>query len=225
MIIAIDGTASSGKSSIARALGKKLGFSVLGTGSIYRAIALKLLNLGIKADDDESIKQILETTTIESVYNGETTYIVLDGIIQPAASLNSHEVSVFVPHIASKEYVRVFVRKIQHDVANKNENIIVEGRDIGSVVFPEADIKLFIDADAVTRAKRRQANYLEQGKATSIEDVLAEIEERDNEDRTREVSPLIMTSDSMLIDTSSCSIDESVNMILKMVSDKRLNSI
>lgn len=225
MIIAIDGTASSGKSSIAKALGKRLGFAVLGTGSIYRAIALKLLNLGIKADDEESIKQILETTTIESIYNGETTSIVMDGIVQPLSALNSQEVSVFVPHVADKEFVREFVRKIQHDVALKNENIIVEGRDIGSVVFPEADLKLFIDADAVTRAKRRQANYLEQGQATSIDDVLAEIEERDNEDRNREISPLIMTSDSMLIDTSSCSVDESVNMILKMVSDKRLNSI
>ncbi len=223
MIIAIDGTASSGKSSIARELGKRLGFNVLGTGSIYRAISLKLLNLKIDKDDDDAIKQILDTTTIESTFVNGTTTIYMDGILQPLDELNSHEVSVFVPHIAEKEFVREFVRAIQRQTAEAYPNIIVEGRDIGSVVFPDAEIKLFIDADALTRAKRRQANYLEQGKNLDLDEVLNEIEERDNEDRQRDISPLIMTSTSILIDTSSCSVEESVNRILKIVSDMNLN--
>ena len=220
MIIAIDGTASSGKSTISRELGKKLNISVLGTGSIYRAITLKVLNFNIRPYDDNRIKEMLETTIIESEFINGKTHIVIDGISQDLASLNSHEVSKLVPYISAKPFVREYVRNIQRTQASKHKDIIVEGRDIGSVVFPNADIKLFIDADEKTRAKRRKANYDQQGLNTPLNEVLKEIHERDEQDRSRSLSPLIMTSDAIIIDTSSLTIEESVNEIIKIINDK-----
>ncbi len=221
MIIAIDGTSSSGKSTISRILGQKLNITVLGTGSIYRAITLKMINFSINIDDDERIKQMLNTTIIESKYSNGNTTIYLDGIIQNPNDLNSPEVSSMVALVSCKGYVREFVRNIQRHEASLYDNIIVEGRDIGSVVFPNAEIKLFIDADEKTRAKRRQANYLEQGKNISLEEVIKEIDERDERDRNRSISPLIMTSDAIIIDTSSMTVDQSVQEIIKIIQEKR----
>lgn len=222
MIIAIDGTASSGKSSISRELGKRLDFCVLGTGSLYRALTLKLINLSIAPDDEQMIKNTLLTTTIESEYEGGRTKIYLDGIEQDLNLLNSHEVSVLVAHVACKEYVREFVRKIQRETASKHQNIIVEGRDIGSVVFPNADVKLFIDASVTARAERRLIDYKNQGKKITLESVIKEIEQRDQQDRERELSPLMMTSDSILIDTTNNTINDSVEEVLNILKDKNL---
>ena len=223
MIIAIDGTASSGKSTISRELGKTLGVHVLGTGSLYRAITLKTINLGIAPDDDARIEQMLESTILESRSEEGQTTVLLDGIVQSRDKLNSPEVSDIVATISAKEYVRKFVRKIQRQEAERFANIIVEGRDIGSVVFPDADIKLFIDADIKTRALRRQADYEKAGKEFDIDKVIESIRERDEQDREREISPLIMTSESIIVDTSQMSVKESVDHILKILSDRRLN--
>lgn len=223
MIIAIDGTASSGKSTLSRALGKALGINVLGTGSLYRAITLKIINLNIDVNDDDRIAEMLDNTILESRFNNDTTSIVLDGIVQSYSQLNSEEVSNLCPQISCKEYVRVFVRRIQKHEAEKHHNIIVEGRDIGSVVFPEAEIKLFIDADIKTRAKRRQLDLYKSGVKVKYEDVLNDLIARDEADRKREISPLLMTSDSIIIDTSSMSVKESVNQIIKILADKKLN--
>ena len=221
MIIAIDGTSSSGKSTIARALGKKLNISVIGTGSIYRAIALKMLNFGIDEHDDIRIKTMLDSTIINIGFSAGKASIIIDGILQKADDLNSPEVSVFTPKIANKPFVREFVRKIQKQEAQNHKDIIIEGRDIGSVVFPNAEVKIFIDADETTRAKRRLNDYIKQGKNKTLQDVILELEERDNEDRTREISPLIMTSESIIIDTTSYTIEESLETIIKIINNKK----
>ncbi|MBR2909864.1 MAG: (d)CMP kinase [Clostridia bacterium] len=221
MIIAIDGTSSSGKSSIARALGKKLNISVIGTGSIYRAIALKMLNFGIDENDDSRINTMLDSTIINIGFSAGKISVIVDGILQKPNDLNSPNVSKFTPKMACKEIVREFVRKIQKQEALNHKDIIIEGRDIGSVVFPNAEVKIFIDADQTIRAKRRLADYIAQGKNKTLEEVLSELEERDNEDRNRELSPLIMTSDSVIIDTTSYTIDECVEKIIKIINSKK----
>ena len=223
MIIAIDGTSSSGKSTIARTLGKRLNISVIGTGSIYRALALKMLNFGIDADDDSRINSMLDSTIINIGFSAGKISIIVDGILQQPNDLNSPNVSVFTPKMACKEFVREFVRKIQKQEALNHKDIIIEGRDIGSVVFPNAEVKIFVDADLTTRAKRRLADYTAQGKQKTLEDVIKELELRDNEDRNRELSPLIMTSDSIIIDTTSYSITESVDKIVKVIEEKTKN--
>lgn len=219
MIIAIDGTSSSGKSSIAKELGRRLDIHVLGTGSLYRAVALKMINLSIEIKDDELIKTMLSTTNIESHFEKGKISISIDGISVPLSSLNSQEVSALSAEVAQKPYVREFVRSIQHSEAEKHQHIIVEGRDIGSVVFPNADIKLYIDADIMTRAKRKQATYLEGGEVVPLNEVARQLEQRDKEDRERNISPLIMTSTSIFIDTSNETLDESVNKIINIISD------
>lgn len=221
MIIAIDGTASSGKSSLSKAMAKKLHIPVIGTGSIYRAIALKLLTFEIDDFDDVKIKSVLDSTIIEVKFEDYSPYIVLDGIRQNPSKLSSHSVSVFTPKIANKPFVREFVRKIQKKTAKHNKDIIVEGRDIASIVFPNADLKLYVDADLETRAKRRQQDYISQGKNFSYEEVVAEIQARDEEDMNRSSSPLIMTSDSVLIDTTDTSLEECVDNVIRLYNEKR----
>ncbi len=221
MIIAIDGTSSSGKSSIAKELGRRLGFHVLGTGSLYRAVALKMLNLSIDLSDDEMIKTMLSTSKIESHFENGVISISIDGIDTPMSTLNSQEVSALSAEVAQKPFVREFIRSIQHAEAEKHQHIIVEGRDIGSVVFPDAEIKLYIDADIVTRAKRKQATYHENGEDVKLEEVIRQLEQRDKEDRERDISPLIMTSTSIFVDTSAETLDQSVNKIIDLISEIR----
>lgn len=222
MIIAIDGTASSGKSSIAKALSKKLSIPILGTGSIYRAIALKMLNFNIDPNDDEFIKRTLDSTILNIHFSNNIPTIMVDNFVQELDKLNSHDVSIFTPKIACKDFVREFVRKIQKNHATKLENIIVEGRDIGSVVFPNAEVKFFIDADLTTRATRRLNDYIKQGKNITLQEVINELETRDNEDRFRHLSPLIMTEDSIILDTSSLNIEDAVNKMIKIIKEKGL---
>jgi len=221
MIIAIDGTSSSGKSTLSRELGKKLNICVLGTGSIYRAIALKLINLNINKDEDIKIKQMLESTKIQSKYIDKKTKIYVDGIEQSNEILSSHDVSVFTPFIASKEFVREYVRKIQKQMAKDNKNIIVEGRDIGSVVFPNADIKLFVDASIEARAQRRLTDYKSQGKNYSLKQVIDEVEKRDQQDKTRHSSPLIKTNDAYLINTTNTTVTEAVDIVINLIKNKK----
>lgn len=219
MIIAIDGTSSSGKSSISKELGKKLNIPVLGTGLIYRAVAKKLFGLTSIKGNDKALNEILALTTITTQYEGDKCQIIMDGLEEPDFILHSPDISKFTPVIAVNPIIREFVRKIQHQEAKIHKNIIVEGRDIGSVVFPNADFKFFIDADIKTRAERRLNDYINQGRNDqTLEMVINEIEHRDEQDRNREISPLIMTSDAHIIDSSNTSIIKCVNQMIEIIN-------
>lgn len=217
MIIAIDGTSSSGKTSIARELGKLLNIPVLGTGAIYRAVALKLYNASVDISNDDNIKQILQTTNITTKYDNGKCVVFLDGLEEPDFVLHSPHISVYTPTIAINPIIREYVRSIQHQEANIHENLIVEGRDIGSVVFPDADYKFFIDAEIKARAQRRLNDYISQGKEFTLEDVIKEIEHRDDQDRKREISPLIMTSDAHLRDSSDYNAKQCAEQIANII--------
>ena len=223
MIITFDGTTSSGKSSIAKELSIQTKICYVSTGAIYRAITKKCLNLGVSPEDNEKLKFILETTDLEYYQEKDKTVIKVDGLVQSPKELHSPEVSNSTPLYASKDFVRVYVRNIQRMLANKNENIIVEGRDIGSVVFPEADFKFFVDADLRARAERRFMDYMEQGKTINLSQVVQDIKERDSQDREREHSPLVMTQDAILIDTTNLTIQESVAKIKKIIDEKTMS--
>lgn len=225
MVIAIDGTASSGKSSVSKELAKRLGFPLLGTGAVYRAIAHKALFMNIEPDDDAALAQMLESTEIESVSNAGGSTVYVDKMPVPESRLNSPEVGHVVASYAVKDFIRVFVRSIQHKAARDNENIIVEGRDIGSVVFPDADIKFFIDADLETRAKRRYEDFLRQGKNISLDEVIRELQTRDEQDKHRNLSPLIMTSDAILIDSSDLTIAQVVDELVEKINSKKENNV
>lgn len=221
MIIAIDGTASSGKTSASRELSKRLNIPLLPTGLIYRAITLKALSENISPDNKFALLKMIERTEIDLVYMNKEVSIYLDRLPVSYEQLKSQDVSENVAHYSCIPFVREFVRKIQKEQANKYADVIVEGRDIGSVVFPNADIKFFVDADLETRAKRRQKEYLSKGENLSLEKVKEIINARDEEDRHREISPLIMTSDSVLIDTSDMTILGVVDEMIQKINQKK----
>lgn len=221
MIIAIDGTASSGKTSASRELSKRLNIPLLPTGLIYRAITFKALSENISPDNKFALLKMIERTEIDLVYMNKEVSIYLDRLPVSYEELKSQEVSENVALYSCIPFVREFVRKIQKEQAKKYADVIVEGRDIGSVVFPNADIKFFVDADLETRARRRQKEYLSKGENLSLEKVKEIINARDEEDRHRVLSPLIMTSDSVLIDTSDMTILGVVDEMIQKINQKK----
>ena len=225
MIIAIDGTASSGKTSAAKELSKRLDVPLLPTGLIYRAITLKAINENIVPENQSGLSKMLESTTIETVYMNKSVSVYLDKLPVSYELLKSEKVSENVAKYACIPFVREYVRKIQRQQADLHKNIIVEGRDIGSIVFPNADIKFFVDADLETRAIRRQKEFLNAGENMSLEQVKEAIIERDEADRKRMISPLIMTSDAILIDTSNMNVIQVVDLMIEKINQKKKHEI
>lgn len=225
MIIAIDGTASSGKTSAAKELSKRLDVPLLPTGLIYRAITLKAINENIVTENQSGLSKMLESTTIETVYMNKSVSVYLDKLPVSYELLKSEKVSENVAKYACIPFVREYVRKIQRQQADLHKNIIVEGRDIGSIVFPNADIKFFVDADLETRAIRRQKEFLNAGENMSLEQVKEAIIERDEADRKRMISPLIMTSDAILIDTSNMNVMQVVDLMIEKINQKKKHEI
>lgn len=215
--IAIDGPAAAGKSTIAKILAKNLGFEYLDTGAMYRAATIKALRLGINLDDESQYDFIL-STTIDFI-NGE---IYLDGE-NVNEEIRSLEVSNNVSVVCKYKIVRDRMVELQQEVAN-NKNIIMDGRDIGTVVLPNANLKIFLIASAEERAKRRLLEREAKGNNTlSLEETIQEICERDRKDSTREINPLRKANDAIEIDSSQLSINEVVEKITQLVRERGWN--
>lgn len=216
MIIAIDGTVCSGKSTIAKRLAKHLGFSHLNTGAIYRAITIKALNCGYNEGDIKKIKEMLEQTTVEQFRDDSGQMkVVLDGA-DVTDVINTPTISQNVSHYSKIVEVRDFVKKVQKDLSKKGDWVI-EGRDIGTVVFPEAELKIFMTADVLVRAKRRQNDYIRQGKNMPLDDVKMEILARDKEDMERKISPLKPADDAVIYYNDGSDIDKVIDELSKLV--------
>lgn len=215
--IAIDGPAAAGKSTIAKILAKNLGFEYLDTGAMYRAATIKALRLGINLDDESQYDFIL--TTIIDFINGE---IYLDGE-NVNEEIRSLEVSNNVSVVCKYKIVRDRMVELQQEVAN-NKNIIMDGRDIGTVVLPKANLKIFLIASAEERAKRRLLEREAKGNNTlSLEETIQEICERDRKDSTRDINPLRKADDAIEIDSSQLSINEVVEKITQLVRERGWN--
>lgn len=215
--IAIDGPAAAGKSTIAKILAKNLGFEYLDTGAMYRAATIKALRLGINLDDEKQYDFIL-TTTIDFI-NGE---IYLDGE-NVNEEIRSLEVSNNVSVVCKYKIVRDRMVELQQEVAN-NKNIIMDGRDIGTIVLPNANLKIFLIASPEERAKRRLLEREEKGNnSLSLEQTIQEICERDRKDSTREINPLRKADDAIEIDSSQLSINEVVEKITQLVRERGWN--
>lgn len=213
MIIAIDGTSGSGKSTLAKNLAKKLNFGFFSAGSLYRTITLKAQNLHIKPSEDDKLQYMIEHTEIIYSYDGTKSTMLLDGI-DVASSLHSEDISASVAKYACKPYIREYVCSLQRDTQNHNENIVMEGRDIGSVIFPNAEMKIYVDCNVETRAKRRFNELSENDPTLTYEQVLEDLKDRDYKDMHREISPLIMCENAYLIDSSLNTIDECLELAL-----------
>jgi len=208
-VVAIDGPAASGKSSVARELARRLGFVYANSGAIYRAITWHLLEKGITAEDFDGVVQALESASITSCLLGGESRILIDNV-DPAEHLRDSRVNESVAQVSSLPAVREIVAKKLHDNA-RSDDLVVEGRDIGSVVFPNTPYKFYVDASPGVRLQRRAA----QGERD-------EIALRDHADSSRPVSPLVIAKDAHVIDTSHLTVEKVVCEILARLKETGL---
>jgi len=219
LIIAIDGPAGSGKSTIAARLAKKFGYVNLESGAMYRALALKAMEQGVSLDDGEGLRRLADSTVIELEPHGEGNRVMLDGR-DVSQRIRDADVTAAASRVSMHPPVRQRMVLRQRELG-RDGGVVMEGRDIGTAVFPNADVKVFLEADAETRAERRlrqNGSHSSEGK----QQVLAELVARDERDRTRSASPLIPAPNAMIVDTTHKTIDEvvaEVEGIVKMVDE------
>lgn len=215
--IAIDGPAGAGKSTIAKAAAKELGFIYVDTGALYRTVGVNALRKGINTRDSEKVAQTLDNLTIELKFENKEQKVYLFGedvskeIRTPAASMAASDVSA-VPE------VRKYLFDSQRNIAKTN-SCIMDGRDIGTVVLPHADVKIFLTATPEKRAKRRYDELIQKGSNVSFEEVLSDLKERDYNDSHREVAPLKPADDSILIDTSELNLEDSIQKVISVIKE------
>ena len=214
MIIAIDGPAGSGKSSTAKAVAQKLGFQHIDTGAMYRVITLKALREGVDFRDDAKMGDLTRNTKIEFDGVIPNVRVFMDGE-DVSQEIRNDVVTKNVSDYCAVKIVRELLVEQQRNIA-KTGNWVAEGRDMGSVVFTNAELKIFMIANVETRAKRRQKDFEKLGEQKSIEELIADIEARDKKDSSRENSPLVKPADAIEIDTSDLSFDEQVEKIIEL---------
>lgn len=204
--IAIDGPAGAGKSTIARALAKRLSYIYVDTGAMYRAMALYLLRKGISAEDSGRIEEACERVDISIIYEDNVQKVLLNG--EDVSSLiRSEEVGNMASKSAQNGRVREKLVELQRQLAAKTD-VVMDGRDIGTCVLPGADVKIYLTASVHTRAVRRYKEYLEKGMEADLAQIEEDIEKRDHQDMNREISPLKKAEDAVLLDSSDMTIEE-----------------
>ncbi len=224
MIIAIDGPSGAGKSTLGKMLAKKLNLLYLDTGAMYRAVGLAVLQKNVSFDDKLQAAEIAETAKIELVGEPEDLQIFLDGI-DVSNEIRTNEIGQAASIISGVSEVRRILVEHQRTLGENAENgAVLDGRDIGSVVFPNADIKFFLTAKPEARARRRYEEDLEKHHATSYEQTFAEIKERDERDVSRADSPLMIAEDAIVIDTSELNLSEVFEQMLGIINEKNLKS-
>jgi cytidylate kinase len=218
MIVAIDGPAASGKSTTAKMVAKKLKMTYLDTGAMYRAVTLALLRSNTDLDDFDSVCQVVDELKLDIYAQGAKTVLKLNGE-DVSQVIRSMPVTENVSAVSAVKYVREAMVRIQRNIGKKT-NCVVEGRDIGTVVFPNAEFKIFMVADIKMRAERRLKELHEMGEDWSLQEVLADLKMRDEKDSTRAHSPLKKAEEAIEIDTSMLSIDHQVEKIINIVIEK-----
>lgn len=213
-IVTVDGPAGSGKSTIAKIIAKKYNFTYLDTGAMYRMIALYALENNVNLDDKSQVNKMLEEANLD--IKGNTFYLNGKDVSE---AIRTPEVTGIVSQVAAIKEVRVKLVDMQREIS-KGKQTILDGRDIGTAVFPNAQVKIFLVASPETRAVRRLKEYQQKNISTTYEEVLKGIKERDFIDSTRKESPLVKASDANEIDSSSMTIDEVVNAISNYINKK-----
>ncbi len=216
MVIAIDGPAGAGKSTIARLAAKKLGVLYIDTGAMYRAITLKAIRLGMDCQDESALTELTRKTRIELRNNHDgSIQVLLDGE-DVSLAIRKPDVARYVSDVSKAAGVRKEMLGLQRQMGSQG-SCILDGRDIGTVVFPEADRKFFLDADFKERGLRRYKELKEKGEGVGLKDVEADLKNRDTIDSTRECAPLKKAEDAIYVDTTRMTIEEVVEHILKYI--------
>ena len=223
MIIAVDGVSGSGKTTIAKKLAKELGFAFFSAGLFYRAITLNAVLNNVKPTEDTKLINLLNNSQIELFCNKDGTNSCFLNNKDVTSLLNTEEISGQVAAYSAKDFVLDYVHKLEIQTSKNNPNIIMDGRDIGSVVFPNAELKIFVTCSAETRAKRRTAQLARQGQNVSYEKVYSELIMRDFKDANRKLCPLKKVEDAYTIDTSNITINQGVVKAIKYAFRKDQN--
>jgi cytidylate kinase len=219
LIITIDGPAGSGKSTIAKMIAKELGFTYIDTGAMYRAVALKIKRSGVDPDDPLSVVKVLQSTQIDLIPSENGVKVFLDGE-DVSGLIRTEEIGKLASKIARHPQVRKILVRMQRKLGEKAKNAVLEGRDTGTVIFPDADIKFFFTASPEVRAERRFKELKEKGINVNYSDILKEIKERDRLDETREDSPLRPAEDAVIIDTTGKSLHQVFRDVLQIIKER-----
>lgn len=214
--VAIDGPAGAGKSTIAKAAAKELGYIYVDTGALYRTIALNAVRNNIIENKKEIVK-MLDNTKVELKYIDGIQAVFLNGK-DVSSLIRTPEISMGASVVSAIPEVRAFLLDLQREIAEKN-NVIMDGRDIATVVLPDAQVKIYLFASPECRAERRYKELIEKGQMVRFEDVLADVNQRDYQDSHREIAPLKPCDDSIMTDTSHLTLEESVNLIINTIKE------
>lgn len=212
--VAIDGPAGAGKSTIAKLVAKEKGYVYVDTGAMYRGLAIHFLENGIEAEEKEKIAEACKDADVTIRYEGGQQQVYLNGK-NITAKLREEAVGNMASKSSAIPEVRAKLLELQRELARK-EDVIMDGRDIGTCVLPDADVKVFLTASVETRAKRRYDELVEKGVACDLEEIARDIAERDERDSTREIAPLKQAEDAVLVDSSHMTIEEVVAAIVKL---------
>ena len=216
--VAIDGPAGAGKSSVAKAAAKELGFVYVDTGAIYRTIALHVLRQGVDPHDAPAVEALLPHIQVELAYTPEGQKMLLNGE-DVTGLIRTPEVSMATSACSAIPAVRAYLLQLQRDLAEKN-NVLMDGRDIGTVVLPGADVKIFLTASPEDRARRRFDELRKRGQEADYDTVLRDIILRDEHDTRRSAAPLRQAKDALLVDTTGNSLDESLDVLLETIKER-----
>jgi len=219
MRIAIDGPAGAGKSTVAKMLAKRLGYKYLDTGAMYRAVTVLALDSGVSLDDDREVANLLKNCSLEIIpeSNGQKIYLNHRDVTE---IIRTPRVSEMVAQVSALPMVRQYLTKLQQDIVAKG-NVIADGRDIGTVVMPDAEVKIFLTASPQERARRRYQELIEKGFSVNYEEILQDVIKRDEMDQNRPISPLRQARDAVLVDTTGLNIEEVVEKLLEIIRRKK----
>ena len=216
--IAIDGPGGAGKSTISKGVAAKLGIVYVDTGALYRTIGYFVRSREIDPHDREAVAAVLGDITIEVRYVEGAQKVFLNGE-DLGDKIRTPEMSMYASAVSAIPAVRAFLLETQKDIARKN-SVIMDGRDIGTVILPDADVKIYLTASAECRAKRRYDELIAKGQKISYEDVYREMNERDTADSTREIAPTKAAEDAILLDNSGLNLEESIEAVIALVREK-----
>lgn len=215
--IAIDGPSGAGKSTVAKALAKKLGYIYVDTGALYRAIGLYVRRAGVLPENSAGVIALLPEIDVRLAYeNGEQKVLLSGEDVGPL--IRTNEISAYASKVSAIPEVRTFLLELQRDMARKN-NVIMDGRDIGTVILPDADVKIFMTASPEARIRRRYEELLASGQSVTLEEVAAAVRERDKNDSTRKVAPAVPATDAVFVDNSG-TFDETLANVISIIEEK-----
>jgi len=217
-IIAIDGPSGAGKSTVAKLLAKRLGYVVLDTGAMYRAVAFRAKQTGLCLEDEESLSRLASSLRVTFLTRNEELRVLCDGE-DITEAIRSPDMSSLASDISKREGVRNALVRMQREMGRVG-GVILEGRDIGTVVFPDADVKFYLDADAEERARRRTEELIGKGVKVTFQETLEDVIRRDRSDMTRAISPLRKAKDAVVIDSTHLSAEEVVEKMIHLIHQK-----